>query len=97
MTTTVNVRVDEATKREVEALFSSLGINVSTAINMFFKQSLMEEALPFHPKVTRKTKHRTLRERVEAFYGTDFETAAKEHAYSFEELDWGEPVGEEVW
>ena len=52
-TTTVNVRVDEAVKRNVEVLFDSMGMNISTAVNMFFKQCLIEEALPFQPKIKR--------------------------------------------
>ena len=54
-TTTVNIRVDETVKRNVEELFSSMGMNISTAVNMFFKQCLMEEALPFQPRVKRVT------------------------------------------
>jgi len=50
-TTTVNVRVDETVKRNVEALFDSMGMNISTAVNMFFRQCLMEKALPFQPRV----------------------------------------------
>jgi len=53
-TTTVNVRVDENVKRSVEVLFDSMGMNISTAVNMFFKQCLLEEALPFQPKAKRK-------------------------------------------
>ena len=52
-TTTINVRVDETVKRNVEVLFDSMGMNISTAVNMFLKQCLMEEALPFQPKVKR--------------------------------------------
>ena len=48
-TTTINVRVNEAIKRDVEELFESMGMNISTAVNMFFRQCLMEEALPFQP------------------------------------------------
>ena len=50
MTTTINVRVDEKVKRNIEALFDSMGMNVSTAVNMFFKQCLTENALPFQPR-----------------------------------------------
>ena len=53
-TTTVSVRVDESVKRNVEALFDSMGMNISTAVNMFFKQCLLEEALPFQPKAKRE-------------------------------------------
>ena len=54
-TTTINVRVDESVKRNVETLFDSMGLNISTAVNMFFKQCLMEEALPFQPRARRSS------------------------------------------
>ena len=49
-TTTINVRVDENVKRNVEVLFDEMGMNISTAVNMFFKKCLMENALPFQPR-----------------------------------------------
>ena len=52
-TTTINVRVDESVKNNVEDLFSLMGMNISTAVNMFFKQCLTEGALPFQPRVKR--------------------------------------------
>jgi DNA-damage-inducible protein J len=67
-TTTVNVRVDESVKRNVEALFYSMGLNISTAINMFFRQCLLEEALPFQPKAKRGTSLK------EAFRAAQLET-----------------------
>ena len=68
---TINVRVDDETKRDVEILFDSLGMNISTAVNMFFKQALMEKALPFQPKLKRG--HIPLKERLKDFDG-NFET-----------------------
>lgn len=41
--------------------------------------------------------HKTLKQRVEEFYGKDFETVLKENPYEYEEMDRGEPVGEEIW
>lgn len=35
-TTNLNVRVDSNLKKESDALFKKLGLNMSTAINMFF-------------------------------------------------------------
>ena len=70
MASIVNVRVDENTKREVEVLFDRLGMNISIAVNMFFKQALMEEALPFHPKIIHKKKHIPLKERLKDFHGS---------------------------
>lgn len=80
----VNVRVDENVKRDIETLFDSLGMNISTAVNMFFKQCLMEQGLPFQPKL--KQNHIPLKERLKD-YESDYKT---------EELDTGEPVGKEV-
>ena len=57
-TTTVNFRVDEETKRNVEELLDSMGITVSGAINMFFKQILLEKALPFQPRAVEQKKSR---------------------------------------
>ncbi|MCL1975773.1 MAG: type II toxin-antitoxin system RelB/DinJ family antitoxin [Firmicutes bacterium] len=53
--TTINVRVDESVKRNVEILFDSMGMNISTAVNVFFKQCLLEEALPFQPRAKRSS------------------------------------------
>lgn len=46
-TSSVTIRVDTEDKRRAELLFSSLGLNMSTAFNMFIKQSLLCEGLPF--------------------------------------------------
>ena len=48
-------------------------------------------------RIKAKPKHRTLKQRVEEFYGVDFETVIKEELYEFEEISWGSPVGEEIW
>ena len=48
-------------------------------------------------KKSAKRQHKTLKQRVEEFYGKDFETVLKENPYEFVEVDWGGPVGEEVW
>ena len=41
------MRLDSDDKRRAEQLFNSLGLNMTTAFNMFIKQSLMCEGLPF--------------------------------------------------
>jgi len=43
----VTIRVDEAVKKEAEALFNNLGISMSGAINIFFRQAIREQAIPF--------------------------------------------------
>ena len=39
------------------------------------------------------TKHKTTRERLTEFYGKDFERKRTPQ----KEIDWGSPVGKEVW
>ena len=96
--TTVNVRVDKTTKRDIEVLFDSLGMNISTAVNMFFKQALMEEALPFQPRKKRKS----LDQYLEEYHGKPLEMVLREAEEQNEmeppaEIDWGKPVGDEIW
>jgi len=47
--------------------------------------------------IQKSYKRKTLRQRVEEFYGKDFETVVRENPYNFEETDWGQPAGEEIW
>lgn len=46
-TTTINVRVDEDLKRRVESIYSELGMNLSTAINVFLRASVRCDGIPF--------------------------------------------------
>ena len=45
--TTVNVRVDADVKRGIEEFCESVGMNVSTAVNLFFKAVLTQRKIPF--------------------------------------------------
>lgn len=46
-TTSVNLRIDKDLKQQAETLFASLGINMTTAINMFLRQSVRDQGIPF--------------------------------------------------
>jgi len=46
-TATMNIRMEPELKKSVEALYSSFGITVTDAVNLFFHQSLIERGLPF--------------------------------------------------
>ena len=43
----VTFRVDEETKKQADLLFDDLGMSLSTAFNIFLRQSIREQALPF--------------------------------------------------
>ena len=49
-TTTLTIRIDPLIKRKVEKLYSTFGLNLSDAINMFIHQSLRIGGLPFELK-----------------------------------------------
>ena len=49
-TAILNVRIDPETKNNAESLYSSFGITISDAINMFLHQSLLVGGLPFDLK-----------------------------------------------
>ncbi|EEJ53064.1 type II toxin-antitoxin system RelB/DinJ family antitoxin [Mobiluncus mulieris] len=48
----INFRTDATTKRAAEQLFGELGLDMSTALNMFLKQSIREQALPIRPAIS---------------------------------------------
>lgn len=45
MTTTL--RIDDRLKKECEAIFSDIGLNMSTAINLFLRQVAKQRCIPF--------------------------------------------------
>jgi len=55
MAKTIQVRVDDPLKESVDLLFSSLGLDTSTAIRMFLVASLEAGGIPF--AVIRGTDH----------------------------------------
>lgn len=59
-TANINVRVNPVIKKSAEELFSSFGITLSDAINIFLNKSIMVGGLPFElkkePKFNEETK-----------------------------------------
>jgi len=78
----VNIDMDKDLYKQAELYFDKSGLNFTEGVNMLIKKAL---------------KHKTLKQRLEEFYGKDFETILKEHPYEYEEVDWGKPVGREIW
>jgi DNA-damage-inducible protein J len=46
-TTNISIRMDTDLKAQAEVLFEELGMNLSTAFNIFVRQSLRERGIPF--------------------------------------------------
>ena len=50
-TTNLNIRIDKEIKEAAEKIYSSLGLNMTTAINMFLRASIRESGIPFDLKL----------------------------------------------
>lgn len=46
-TANINIRIEPDVKAEAERLFSSFGITISDAVNIFIRKSLMQGGIPF--------------------------------------------------
>lgn len=49
--TNVNIRTDKELKNEVSEIYAKLGLNLTTAVNMFFKATVRENGIPFSLKL----------------------------------------------
>ncbi len=57
LTTAINVNVDSKIKEEATNILKGLGLNMSTAINMFLAQVVKRDGIPFevaNPKPTKE-------------------------------------------
>jgi DNA-damage-inducible protein J len=64
--TRLSVRVDNATKKQAEAVFTALGMNMSTGINIFLAQVARSRAIPFSLELSCDIIERRMRDVVTA-------------------------------
>ena len=53
-TTLVQVRIDDELKNQATAVYDALGIDLSTAVRMFLKRSVMVNGVPFNMTLPKK-------------------------------------------
>jgi DNA-damage-inducible protein J len=46
-TTNISIRIDKELKEQAESLFSELGMNTTTAFNIFVRQAVRQRKIPF--------------------------------------------------
>ena len=51
----LQVRIDDELKNQASAIYSELGIDLSTAVRMFFKKSVLVGGIPFETKINEST------------------------------------------
>ncbi len=79
---TINIRVEENVKKQATELFEELGLDMTTAMNMFLRQAIRYGGIPFD---VRKLNAETLRAMEEANQILEGKLPAK-HYNSAEEL-----------
>lgn len=45
--TNLNIKIDRDLKLKADMLFSEMGMNLTTAVNVFVRQAVLERAIPF--------------------------------------------------
>ena len=50
-TTNLNIRIEKTIKDQAEEIFNELGLNMTTAINMFLRTAIREHGIPFELKL----------------------------------------------
>lgn len=50
-TTNLNIRTDKSIKEQAEEIFAELGLNMTTAVNMFLRTAIREHGIPFELKL----------------------------------------------
>ena len=54
--TNINIRMDSDLKAQADALFGELGMNLSTAFNIFVRQSIRDGGIPFEITLNQPSK-----------------------------------------
>jgi DNA-damage-inducible protein J len=45
--TNLNIKIDRDLKAQADRLFNDMGMNLTTAVNVFVRQAVLENAIPF--------------------------------------------------
>jgi len=50
-TTNLNIRIDADLKKQAEEIFNELGLNMSTALTVFLRQTVRSNGIPFEMRL----------------------------------------------
>ncbi len=79
-----NISIDADIKAKAQELFSDFGLDLSTAINIFLRQSIRENSIPFY--ITRETPKQDTLSALEEFEEYQKNPAAYKRYSSFSDL-----------
>ena len=82
-TSTIQVRIDEKTKKQAQTVLGALHISMSEAVKLFLRQVVLQRGIPFEIKIPNELARETLEE---AERGEDVKESASVEAL-FEDLN----------
>jgi len=65
----INIRVDSELKRKAESVYAELGMNLSTALNVFLRASVRSNGLPFDLRLNAEIAETAKQQEAEAGNG----------------------------
>ena len=82
--TRISIRMDEELRKEADAILDELGLNMSSAVNIFIKQLVRQGGLPFTPTLeTRQALENRQRERLDSLLYFTSQNKSIESGYKF--------------
>ena len=86
--TRISIRMDEKLREEADEILNELGLNMSSAVNIFIKQLVRQGGLPFTPMLeARRTFENRQRERLDSLLGFASQNKRIESSYLFNRDD----------
>ena len=82
--TRLNIRMDEGLRKKAEDILDELGLNMSSAVNIFIRQLVRQGGLPFTPTLTtQRTAGDEMQERIDALlkFAADRQKIVKEYQF----------------
>ena len=82
--TRISIRMDEDLRKEADEILDELGLNMSSAVNIFVKQLVRQGGLPFTPTLeTRQTLENRRRDRLNSLMNFAAQNKRIESGYKF--------------
>ena len=83
--TRISIRMDENLRKEADVILNELGLNMSSAVNIFVKQLVRQGGFPFTPTLdTRQAPESRQRERLDSLLNFSSRNKRIESDYRFE-------------
>ena len=83
--TRISIRMDEELRKKADAILDELGLNMSSAVNIFVKQLVRQGGLPFTPMLeTQQAAENKRRERLDSLLNFASQNKRIESGYKFE-------------